>query len=121
MTIQTLANILIGVALVGWIVYRQLTWRIVYISRMWRLPLIMGGVGIVMLAQTKDAHRISATDLAGPRPPATCASHSSSSSTRTGAWVARSTLWSMVSLGSGRPGAYGPMKRSRCAVRCRKR
>lgn len=61
---QTLANILIGVALVGWIVYRQLTWRVVSISRMWRLPLIMGGVGIVMLAQTKDVHRISAMDLA---------------------------------------------------------
>lgn len=64
MTIQTLANILIGVALVGWIVYRQLTWRIVSVSRMWRLPLIMAGVGVVMLAQTKDAHRISAMDLA---------------------------------------------------------
>lgn len=64
MTIQTLANILIGVALVGWIVYRQLTWRIVSVSRMWRLPLIMAGVGLVMLAQTKDAHRISAMDLA---------------------------------------------------------
>lgn len=64
MTIQTIANTLIGVALVGWIVYRQLTWRVVSISRMWRLPLIMGGVGIVMLAQTKDATRISAIDLA---------------------------------------------------------
>lgn len=60
---QTLANILIGVALVGWIVYRQLTWRIVSVSRMWRLPLIMAGVGLIMLAQTKDAHRISAVDL----------------------------------------------------------
>jgi len=63
-TLHTLANILIGVALVGWIVYRQLTWRIVSISRMWRLPLFMAGIGIVMLAQTKDAHRISGTDLA---------------------------------------------------------
>lgn len=64
MTIQTIANILIGLALVGWILYRQLTWSIISISRMWRMPLIMGGVGIVMLSQTKDVHQISAVDLA---------------------------------------------------------
>lgn len=63
-TIQTIANILIGVALIGWILYRQFTWRIISISRMWRMPLIMGGVGIVMLSQTKDVHQISAVDLA---------------------------------------------------------
>lgn len=62
-TIQTLGNILIGVVLVGWILYRQLTWRIVSISRMWKLPLILGAVGIFMLAQAKNVHRITALDL----------------------------------------------------------
>ncbi|HWU46041.1 MAG TPA: hypothetical protein VN133_04715 [Humibacter sp.] len=64
MTIQTLGNILIGVVLVGWILYRQLTWRIVSISRMWKLPLILGAVGIFMLAQTKNVHQLTALDLA---------------------------------------------------------
>lgn len=63
-TIQTIANILIGFILVAWIVWRQLQWQIVSISRMWRLPLIIGIVGVVMLSQQKDIHRLSAVDVA---------------------------------------------------------
>ena len=63
MTIQTLANVVIGLALVAWMLYRQFTWRIVSISRMWRMPMIMGIVGVVMLAQTKDMHTVSALDI----------------------------------------------------------
>jgi len=62
-TIQTLANVVIGLALVAWMLYRQFTWRIVSISRMWRMPMIMGIVGVVMLAQTKDMHTVSALDI----------------------------------------------------------
>jgi hypothetical protein len=62
-TIQNLANILIGLALVGWIVYRQITWRIVSISKMWKKPLILGAVGIVTLSQAKNVHQITALDL----------------------------------------------------------
>lgn len=64
MTIQTIANILIGFILVAWIVWRQLQWQIVSISRMWRLPLIIGIVGVVMLSQQKDMHRLSVVDVA---------------------------------------------------------
>lgn len=64
MTVQALADIIIGLSLVGWISYRQLTWRIVSISRMWRVPLILGAVGVVMIAQVKGGHPISAVDLA---------------------------------------------------------
>jgi len=63
-TIQSLTDILIGLVLVGWIVYRQLTWQIVSISRMWRMPLLLGLVGVVMLAQTNGAHVITAVDVA---------------------------------------------------------
>jgi hypothetical protein len=63
-TIQNIANILIGFALVAWIVWRQLNWQIVSISRMWRLPLIIGIVGVVMLSQQKDIHRLSVVDVA---------------------------------------------------------
>jgi hypothetical protein len=63
-TIQSIANILIGFILVAWIVWRQLQWQIVSISRMWRLPLIIGIVGVVMLSQQKDIHRLSAVDVA---------------------------------------------------------
>lgn len=64
MTIQSLADILIGLAVVGWIVYRQLTWRIVSISKMWKMPLILGVIGIAMLAQGKGGHPITAIDIA---------------------------------------------------------
>ncbi|HWU60103.1 MAG TPA: hypothetical protein VN045_15380 [Microbacteriaceae bacterium] len=64
MTIQTIANILIGFILVAWIVWRQLQWRIVSISRMWRLPLIIGIVGVAMLSQQKNIHLLSAVDVA---------------------------------------------------------
>jgi hypothetical protein len=63
-TIQTIANILIGFILVAWIVWRQLQWRIVSISRMWRLPLIIGIVGVAMLSQQKNIHLLSAVDVA---------------------------------------------------------
>ncbi|TAM69519.1 MAG: hypothetical protein EPN48_09185 [Microbacteriaceae bacterium] len=64
MTVQTLADMLIGLGLVGWIVYRQLTWRIVSISRMWRLPLVLAVVGFAMLARANGGHVISAVDVA---------------------------------------------------------
>lgn len=63
MTVQEYADIAIGLGLVGWIVYRQLTWRIVSISRMWRLPLILGAIGAVMLAQMNGGHPVSSVDL----------------------------------------------------------
>lgn len=54
MNISGIANILIVVALVVWIVYRQFTWQLVNPSRLWRMPVIITIIGIAMLASTKS-------------------------------------------------------------------
>jgi hypothetical protein len=64
MTIQTVANVLIGLALVCWICYRQLTWRPVSFARMWKMPAVLGIVGVVMLSQLKSAHTLNGLDIA---------------------------------------------------------
>lgn len=53
MSVQLLANIVIGLALVGFLAFRQTTWRYLDPARVWRMPLIMAVVGVVVLAQTK--------------------------------------------------------------------
>lgn len=52
MSVQLLANVLIGLALVGFLAYRQATWRSLDPARIWRGPLVMAIVGVVVLAQT---------------------------------------------------------------------
>jgi hypothetical protein len=64
MTIQNLADILIGLIIVGVLAYRQLTWRVISPTRMWRMPLILGAVGVLMLAQSNGKHVISTVDIA---------------------------------------------------------
>lgn len=51
MNLDTLANIVLIVLLVGWLGYRQTTWRPVAPSRLWRTPLILAVLGIVNLAR----------------------------------------------------------------------
>lgn len=63
MTIQTIANALLFVLLIGWIGVRQMTWRPVAISRMWTTPAIMGLIGVIMLAQTTKPMALTALDL----------------------------------------------------------
>ena len=53
MSVQLAANILIGIALVAFLAYRQATWQYLDPARIWRGPLIMGVIGVVVLAQTK--------------------------------------------------------------------
>ncbi|MGN7190638.1 MULTISPECIES: hypothetical protein [unclassified Curtobacterium] len=55
MSVQLLANIVIGLALVGYLAYRQATWRSVDPTRVWRAPLVLGAVGLVVLAQSAAA------------------------------------------------------------------
>ncbi|WP_144711507.1 hypothetical protein [Curtobacterium pusillum] len=55
MSVQLAANILIGIALVAFLAYRQATWQYLDPARIWRTPLVMGIVGVVVLAQTKAA------------------------------------------------------------------
>ena len=64
MTMQTLANIAIGLVLVGYIVYRQMTWRVVSRSRLWRMPIVLGAIGIVMIGQSKGGHLLTFVDAA---------------------------------------------------------
>jgi hypothetical protein len=47
----------------GWVIYRQLTWQVVSISRLWRMPVVLGIVGVVMLAETKSLNSIQPIDL----------------------------------------------------------
>ncbi|HEY4267040.1 MAG TPA: hypothetical protein VGM94_02500 [Galbitalea sp.] len=64
MTVANIADILIAIAVLGWVIFRQLTWSVVKISRLWRMPVILGIVGIVMLAQTKSLSAIHPIDIA---------------------------------------------------------
>jgi hypothetical protein len=61
---QTISNILIGVLLIGWMLYRQMTWRVFAAARMWKMPAILAVIGVIMLAQTKSQAPISTLDIA---------------------------------------------------------
>lgn len=63
MTIQTIANALLIVLLIGWIGVRQMMWRPVAISRMWRTPAVMGLIGVIMLSQTTKPTALTVLDL----------------------------------------------------------
>lgn len=64
MSLQMLGNALLALALIGWIGYRQMTWRPVDISRLWRTPLVMGVVGVAFLLNTAPPSSLSPLDLA---------------------------------------------------------
>lgn len=52
---QLIANAVIGLVLVGFLAYRQATWRAFDPARVWRTPLVLGVVGVVVLAQSSAA------------------------------------------------------------------
>jgi hypothetical protein len=63
MNISTVADILIAIAVLCWIIYRQFTWQLASPSRLWRMPAIIAIVGVVMLAQTKSLTAVKPVDL----------------------------------------------------------
>jgi hypothetical protein len=63
MTAQTLLDIVLGIALLCWIGYRQLSWTAVAPERMWRMPALLAIIGVVTLFQSGAGDRISAGDL----------------------------------------------------------
>ncbi|HEY0260656.1 MAG TPA: hypothetical protein VGC18_12490 [Lacisediminihabitans sp.] len=63
MTLQTVANVLLLLVLVGWIASRQLRWQPVVVSRMWRLPIALGIVGLITLSG-QSASAMSSLDVA---------------------------------------------------------
>jgi len=64
MTIQMIANGLLIVALVGWMGYKQLTWRPVDVGRLWVTPAIFALAGLVLLAGVTNATALTGTDIA---------------------------------------------------------
>jgi hypothetical protein len=63
MTLQDLGSLLVAVVLIGWIGFRQLNWRPVVVSRMWRFPLILAVAGVFTLSRTTDLAKISVLDI----------------------------------------------------------
>ena len=64
MTSQTVLSIVIGLALLVWISYRQLTWTPVVPDRMWRMPGILVIVGLFLLVQENAYVSVGGTDIA---------------------------------------------------------
>jgi len=64
MTVQTLGNALLILLLIGWVGYRQLTWRPVVVAKMWRMPVILAVVGAVQLVQQVKPTTITPLDIA---------------------------------------------------------
>jgi hypothetical protein len=63
MSVVNISEALIGVALLVWILYRQMTWTAVDVGRMWRMPVILGIVGVATLFSTGGTKNLTATDL----------------------------------------------------------
>lgn len=64
MTVQNLFSIVLGIALIVWIAYRQLTWTPVVPERMWRMPAILAIIGVVELIQGNAFALLRVTDVA---------------------------------------------------------
>jgi hypothetical protein len=64
-SLQLITNAIIIVALVVWVGYRQTTWRAVDPARMWRMPLILGVIGILSLGGLPSLKSLSGAGLSG--------------------------------------------------------
>jgi hypothetical protein len=64
LNLQYLLDAVLGVAVIAWICYRQMTWRVVDPARMWRGPLIFAIVGAGMIVTGSKAVTLTATDIA---------------------------------------------------------
>lgn len=63
MNAQLLLNAVVIVVLIGFVAYRQLTWRIVDPARMIRLPLALAIVGVVTMAGATKGGGLHASDV----------------------------------------------------------
>jgi hypothetical protein len=63
MNSTSLLNIAVGVVLLVWISYRQLSWTPVIPEKMWRMPAILAIIGVVTLARS-GMSSVSGTDVA---------------------------------------------------------
>jgi uncharacterized membrane-anchored protein len=63
MNFSNALDIVIAIALLVWVVYRQTTWQLVDRSRLWRMPGIMAIVGVFMLIQSKSLTNVRPVDV----------------------------------------------------------
>jgi len=61
MSTRDLVDIVIGLGLVGFIAYRQMTWRFVDQANVWRMPIVLSIIGLVTLVN--GAARVTPTDV----------------------------------------------------------
>ena len=63
MTITNLLEALLGVAGIVWICAKQLMWTAVSVQRMWRMPIILGAIGVITLLTTGSKVALTGADL----------------------------------------------------------
>lgn len=63
MSTQLLLNIVIGIALVGYIASKQLRWTRTDRAGVWRLPLILAVIGVINLSSTAKNLTVGAPDI----------------------------------------------------------
>lgn len=64
MTSNNLLTAVLVLAVLGWIIYRQNQWRPFDPTRMWRGPLVLGIVGVVLLGSADNAPAMHTVDIA---------------------------------------------------------
>jgi hypothetical protein len=63
MTLTTIADLILGLAVIVLLCVRQLTWSALRPTRMWRLPLVLGAVGVLSLLRS-DGRPLTGDDVA---------------------------------------------------------
>ena len=63
MTDSSSAEVLVGLAVVVYLCSRQLTWRPVDPSRIWRMPIVLGAFGVFSVAQSSKGSSITWVDI----------------------------------------------------------
>jgi hypothetical protein len=65
MTTSTLLDVVLGLAIIGYLGSRQLRWRPLEPARMWRLPLVLGVAGVLTLGHHPGLTPVDVAILAG--------------------------------------------------------
>ncbi|HEY0248425.1 MAG TPA: hypothetical protein VGC45_09205 [Gryllotalpicola sp.] len=64
LNLQYLFDAVLGVAVIAWICYRQMTWRPIDPGRMWRGPLIFAVVGVIIIVTGSTSLVLGPLDIA---------------------------------------------------------
>jgi hypothetical protein len=62
-SLQLVINAILIVALVVWVGYRQMTWRAVDPSRMWRMPIVLAIAGVATIGGTTSLKALTGIDV----------------------------------------------------------